>query len=194
MALKIRLGVFDDIMKKWILIIIILGMVSWATYDFLISGNDSGENEMSNTINEEDIGLEVGDIAPDFELETLSGETARLSDYQGQDVMLNFWATWCPPCRAEMPDMEQLYEEEDIEILAVNLLGTETSVEDVDAFIEEYQLTFPILLDDPVEVTEDFEAYTVPTTFMIDKDGRISFKSSGALNHEIMVRELENMQ
>lgn len=76
-------------------------------------------------------GIKQGQYAPDVQLETIDGETVRLSDYRGQPVILNFWATWCPPCRAEIPDFQKLYDDEDqnVEILAINMTNTEDSVE-----------------------------------------------------------------
>lgn len=93
------------------------------------------------------IGLEKGDQAPDFELKTLDGQTASLSDYQGKKVLVNFWATWCKPCRTEMPDLDAIRSEYDqVEVLAVNLTTTEKSVDHVAAFADELKLSFPILL------------------------------------------------
>src|SRR5690625_6514126 len=116
-------------MKRGIIIAVIVGMFGWAVYDFAIKSDDSNEAEQGDYLIEEEssiplaepeeqedgedqeTGLEAGDIAPDFELETLEGETVKLSDYRGERIMLNFWATWCPPCRAEMPDMQKFHED-----------------------------------------------------------------------------------
>ncbi|GAB3047134.1 hypothetical protein GCM10027286_07230 [Virgibacillus ainsalahensis] len=75
----------------------------------------------------DEVGISVGQIAPDFNLKTLEGKTVRLSDYRGERVIVNFWVTWCPPCRAEIPDFQKLYKNKDVEILAVNLTSTEES-------------------------------------------------------------------
>ena len=139
-------------------------------------------------------GLDVGNLAPDFELTTLDGETVKLSDYRGNRVMINFWATWCPPCRAEMPDMQKLYENKDVEILAVNLTHTETNADDVDDFRGEYNLTFPILMDKTMEVSTDYQIRPIPTSFMVDSRGVIQYKAFGALNYDLMATELEKME
>src|SRR5690625_3090301 len=96
------------------------------------SNNSTSEEEFENTTSEVDpdseleVGLDAGQLAPDFELQTVNGETMQLSDLRGEKVLLNFWATWCPPCRAEMPDMQNYHEGyDDGVILAVNLLETE---------------------------------------------------------------------
>lgn len=97
-----------------------------------------------------EIGLLVGQQAPNIQLTTLDGKPFQLSDYRGKKVILNFWATWCPPCKAEMPDMQKFYEEhrnEGIEIVAVNLTSAEKNQEDIQTFIEEYDIGFTIPLD-----------------------------------------------
>ncbi|MFD1413797.1 peroxiredoxin family protein [Oceanobacillus jeddahense] len=202
-------------MKKWIFAIIIVGMIGWALYDFIDSNRqsadefvpvedersleedvreqlDSGEN--NNVSENAEVGLEEGNIAPDFELQTLDGETAKLSDFRGEKVMINFWATWCPPCRAEMPDMEEFYQDKDIVILAVNLTETENDLQQVEDFINEYKLTFPILLDEEIKVAEQYMIQPIPTSYMIDSNGVISFKAFGSLNYDFMVQEFEKME
>lgn len=136
------------------------------------------------TVSSGEIGIEVGQRAPDFELATLSGETVKLSDYRGQKVMLNFWATWCPPCRAEMPDMEKFYHEMkgEIEILAINI----DTNNDVAGFIKEMGVTFPILLDTKENVMKNYQIISIPTTFLIDENGIIKEKTIGAMTYDYM--------
>src|SRR5699024_3157736 len=122
------------------------------------------------------------------------GEQVALSDYRGQRVMVNFWATWCPPCRAEMPDMQKFYENKDVAILAINLTETESSRDAVTEFVESYELTFPILMDTNVEVANTYQIQPIPSSFMIDSNGSIQFKAFGAMNYELMVQEFEKMQ
>lgn len=119
------------------------------------------------------IGLEKGDQAPDFELKTLDGQTASLSDYQGKKVLVNFWATWCKPCRTEMPDLDAIRSEYDqVEVLAVNLTTTEKSVDHVAAFADELKLSFPILLDQK-GIQARYQVLSYPTTYILDEKGRI---------------------
>ena len=129
-------------------------------------------------------GIEVGDKAPDFELKLLTGEVVKLSDYKGKKVMLNFWATWCPPCKAEMPDMQKLHEayKEEIVILAVNM----DVQNDVAGFAKEMGITFPILLDEKNEVNGTYKILTIPTSFFIDEKGVISHKFNGAMSLDDM--------
>jgi peroxiredoxin len=187
-------------MKKWILIVIIIGMVGWAVLDFINSDRKAADqmvnddNEVSEGAEEPVIGLEVGNMAPDFQLQTLTGDNVKLSDFRGNRVMLNFWATWCPPCRAEMPDMEKFHQDKDIVILAVNLADTEKSIGDVEDFSDEHKLTFPILMDTNLEVATLYMIQPIPTTYMIDSKGLISYKALGAMNYELMVQEFEKME
>lgn len=186
-------------MKKGIIIVIILGMLGWAIFDFISSKSTTNEPNMDNApiedkqADEREIGLEVGNQAPDFELQTLDGEPAKLSDYRGSRVMLNFWATWCPPCRAEMPDMEKFHQDTDITILAVNLTETESNMQQIEDFTQEYGLTFPILLDEHIEVASLYMIQPIPTTYMIDSNGVIHYKALGAMNYQLMVNEFEKM-
>lgn len=87
--------------------------------------------------------IEAGDVPPNFQLETLDGQTKQLQDFKGKKVFVNFWATWCPPCRKEMPHMQEIQDKyDDVEIVAVNALNSETSVDKVREFVEERDLTF----------------------------------------------------
>lgn len=136
-------------------------------------------------------GLAVGLKAPDFELELLSGETVKLSDYEGKKVMLNFWATWCPPCKAEMPDMQKFYTEvgDEVVILAVNI----DPQYDVAGFAEEMKINFPILLDKEDKVGGAYQILTIPTTYFIDEKGIIRSKYLGAMPIEKMREYTEDM-
>lgn len=190
-------------MKKAILLLIVGVMLGWAVFEF-VNSSDKGEalntSEYENAnigekaIESNEVGIRKGQLAPDFELKTLDGETVRLSDYKGQRVMLNFWATWCPPCRAEMPDMQKFQEKKDVQILAVNLSETESDPGNVQKFIDELNLTLTIPLDDESAVSNEYQVMAYPTTYMIDADGRIQFVTLGAMNYDFMVQQFEMMQ
>lgn len=113
-----------------------------------------------------------GSIASvDFSLEDLEGETGRLSDYRGGVVFLNFWATWCPPCREEMPSMERLQEimtDQPFNIVAINV---QEDPETVASFVDEFGYTFPILLDRTGQVAANYNVRGIPTTYFITPDG-----------------------
>ena len=142
-------------------------------------------------------GLNKGDTAPDFELTTLAGEKVRLSELKGKKVIINFWATWCPPCKAEMPHMQNYYEEfaedENVEILAVNLTSGD-KLKSVEAFIEDYKLTFPIPLDTEGKIGKKYQAVTIPTSYMIDTTGRIQNKIIGPMDEKMIKNFVENLE
>jgi cytochrome c biogenesis protein CcmG/thiol:disulfide interchange protein DsbE len=116
-----------------------------------------------------------GFLAPVFELETLAGGSSSLSDYRGQIVVLNLWASWCPPCRAEMPAIQSLYEqyrEEGLTVLSINMTSQDSATAAA-SFVGEYRLTFPVLLDRTGLVGNLYRMRALPTTFFIDREGVI---------------------
>lgn len=128
---------------------------------------------------------EVGFKAPAFTVRNLKGQRVQLADYKGKVVILNLWATWCGPCRVEMPGMENLYRRyrsQGLEILAVSL--DKGSPEKVRVFADEYRLSFPVLMDSEREVENLYHTLTIPTTFVIDKKGMIVAEVEGAKHWE----------
>jgi peroxiredoxin len=125
--------------------------------------------------------LVVGMTAPDFSLPDLEGKTRRLSDYRGKVVFLNFWATWCKPCKEEMPSMQILWENfksEDFVILAVSM-DRVTTKKDIPPFVENMKLTFPILTDSWGQTDKRYKLMGVPETYIIDQDGILRDKVIG---------------
>ena len=127
--------------------------------------------------------VEMGQPAPDFALESRApGETLRLSDYRGQVVVLNFWASWCGPCRQEMPEFEAEYQRHaaagDLTILAVNALSLD-SRRDAERFIEEFEVTFPVAYDETGAVAERYRVRGLPSTFFIDRAGVVRAATFG---------------
>jgi len=117
----------------------------------------------------------------DFTLTLLNGESAALSSCKGKVVLLNFWATWCPPCREEMPSMENLYKRfngQGLEILAVNLRETAGAVQ---KFIKSNGYTFPVMLDSDGKIGGIYGVRGIPTTFIIDREGKIIGKVGGSI-------------
>ncbi|MDS9473119.1 peroxiredoxin [Sporosarcina pasteurii] len=162
------------------------------------SGNleDLPDNLVDESLDVES-GIDVGHHAPDFELKTLTGEVVKLSDYRGKTVMLNFWASWCPPCRVEMPHMETYYQEykdqDNIEILAVNMTTLERgSQEKVPEFVDKHGLTFPILMDEKGEIMDLYKVMVYPTTYIVNPDGVITDKVMIPLDVEVIKWLIEN--
>ncbi len=115
----------------------------------------------------------VGGPAPDFQLDQLGGPPTKMSDYRGKVVLLNFWATWCAPCKKEMPEMQAAYDalkDQGFVVLALNFGEKAAKAEKL---VKEMGLTFPILLDPDVEVAEQHRVVSLPVTFFIDPKGII---------------------
>jgi peroxiredoxin len=115
--------------------------------------------------------VERGSVAPGFTLERLDGGTVRLSDLRGQVVLINFWATWCEPCKEEMPAMERLYQahkDAGFELLAISV---DDEPEPVRAFREEVGFSFPVLLDAEKEAARAYQTNRFPESFLVDAEG-----------------------
>ena len=135
---------------------------------------------------------EVKDKAQEFELQNLRGETVKLSDFRGKPVLVNFWATWCGPCRIEMPVIQEYYRryKSDFVVLAVNIDESKNTVQ---SFVDEYQLDFPVLLDQGGKVTDAYRVRGFPTSIFIDRDGNIRYQHIGALSEESLIGYLEDL-
>lgn len=150
----------------------------------------SGQVENSSAADEHTVvGLRIGNQAPDFTLQTLTGKSIRLSDYRGKKVILNFWATWCPPCKAEVPDFVKFYAEartDNVEIVAVNITADEKSKADVAEFVKAYSITYPVLLDEQGVVAKRYAISAIPTTYLLDTKGRVVQKHTGLLEYKTL--------
>jgi peroxiredoxin len=145
-------------------------------------GGESSQISVGTIISADDCSPppQTGQTATDFQFQTPEGELASLSDFRGQPVVLNFWATWCNPCRIEMPYLQQIYEEwqgEGLVLLAINLAD---DADDVASFLENYHLSFPVLIDTNLEVGICYYAISIPITFFIDENGIIQYIKVGA--------------
>lgn len=137
--------------------------------------------------------------ALDFVLYDQYGKEHKLSDYKGKTIFLNFWATWCPPCREEMPYIEQLYNEynknnDDVIILGLASpnLGNEVSQSDIEKFLEDENYTFPVMFDEDGSLTYQYGINSFPSTFIIDKEGYIKQYVPGAIDKDTMKQIIEN--
>ena len=133
-----------------------------------------------------------GSTAPDFTLKTLAGETASLSSFKGRPVFLNFWASWCTPCRGEMGDIVAAYNahrNQGLEVLAVNLTDQER-MKDVRKFVHELQVPFPVLLDQRGKVRKSYALHGVPTSVFIDAQGVVRLVNPGPVTGESIQRGL----
>jgi len=161
-------------------IILILGL-AW----ILISTDKSGASTAGKIP-----APQQGFLAPDFELTTTTGEAVKLSNLRGQAVLVNLWATWCPPCRAEMQSIEKVYNEykdQGFVVLAVNMTYQDTP-SDIEPFIKEQALTFPILLDKTGEMANAYQLHSLPSSYFIGRDGIIHEVVIGGPMAEALLR------
>jgi cytochrome c biogenesis protein CcmG/thiol:disulfide interchange protein DsbE len=134
-----------------------------------------------------------GSPAPDIRLSTLDGEDVSLSDYRGKVVLLNFWATWCGPCREEMPLFEQAqqqYGTDNLVVLAVNVREGNGTVR---SFVERFALTYPILMDERGSVAGRYHVRSFPTTYFIGRDGSVEGRRVGAYTRQILFGRLDQL-
>lgn len=117
--------------------------------------------------------------APDFSLKDMNGRSVSLASLKGRPVILNFWATWCPPCKAEMPSLNKLYLDLKKRGLEVIAISTDTSPSHVSEFLSKTRLDFTIALDDSRSVSKLYKVFSMPTTFLINRDGTITEKLYG---------------
>jgi len=136
------------------------------------------------------------EIAPDFAVEDVDGNTVMLSDMRGKPVVLNFWACWCPPCREEMPEFDDVYKEvgDEVHFMMVYLAdGARATRESGEAFIEENGYTFPVYYDISQEAGATYAIRSIPTTFFIDAEGYLVTYFQGALNEVTLRRGIEHI-
>jgi len=124
----------------------------------------------------------VGAPAADFSLADVSGQTVKLSDFKGQVVLLNFWATWCGPCQLEMPTIEKTYEAWKAQGLAVVAVEVGDPLPDVQSFANQNRLTFRVLWDEKATVSNLYQISVLPTSFVIDREGKITQQEIGMLS------------
>ena len=182
-------------MKQKIGLLLVIGLIVLLISNIVVEKIE--ENKQINSKGYEDIGINKGQLAPDITLTTLDGEEVKLSDFRGKNVVLNFWATWCPPCRAEMPHMQSYYEEnkekQNLEIIGFNMTFSGDSIEKVEQFVASYKLTFPIFTTFDESVIDQYGVMTMPSTYFIDEDGRIHSIYRGPLDEESLAFYIEDM-
>lgn len=191
---------YMGIIKKLCGIILIVSGLVMVFNGFISINKDKQYNNIKNDeIINEDENNENKESAIEFILKDQYGNEHSLSEYKGKTIFLNFWATWCPPCRGEMPDIEELYNEygknnNEIIILGVASpnLGREGSEDDVIKFLEENNYTFPVVMDFGGELVYKYDISGFPTTFIINDEGEIVKRFVGAMDKKNMITIIEN--
>lgn len=138
--------------------------------------------------------LKEGSQAPDFELVDLNGETHRLSDYKGQGVFLNFWGTWCEPCKTEMPAMDRqyaAYKNQGVQILAVNIAQSEFEVQ---KFINNLNVNFPVVIDKTKSVMTAYNIRPLPTTILVNPQGKVQKIITGEMTEAQIASYMESIK
>lgn len=171
----------DTAMKKAFYALIAIAVCSFVAVSLYKSYTTAQQKEPLRTMQ-----------ATDFELQTLDGDTMSLHDQRGKVVILNFWASWCEPCRYEMPHFQSFYEryQQEVEIIAVNVTSKD-HIADVEAFRDTYRLTFPILLDETGDISTMYGAFSIPTTVILDRDGQVVHEVVGPMEEAMLSEVIE---
>lgn len=169
------------ILRRWVypaaVILAIVGVIWWLEARNNNDVSPTGERYGGADLPAEllvpgiNVGTDPGDMAPDFLLQNMDGDEVRLSDFRGHPVVLNFWATWCSPCRKEMPQFVRAYDDHIDDRLVVIAVDQQESESIVRPFIEDYGVEFPVLIDRDGDVGIEFRTTGYPETYFIDADG-----------------------
>jgi peroxiredoxin len=137
--------------------------------------------------------LRENEPAPDFELRTFDGQTVRLSDFKGRPVLINFWASWCPPCKEETPDLIAAYNDlRDVNAVFIGI-GTQDDTDKLKQFAEEYQIPYLVVEDPLGKVSNQYRVLGMPTTFLVDTDGILRKAINGVVTRSQIITEMRGL-
>ncbi len=159
--------------------LLVLGVVAWA---LLPGWSRVASSQAQNSV----IPVEVNFPAPELHLSDLRGNPVSLADYRGQVVLVNNWATWCPPCKAEMPALQAYYEKHHHQNFTIVAIEAGEPPAEVVAFVQQYGLTFPIWLDPDQKATAAFRNPGLPSSYVIDPEGTVRLAWTGAISREML--------
>lgn len=173
---------------KLLIILAIVGLILALVIAGLLLTQGNANNELSSKSS-----LEAKEPSPNFTLELIDGGNFNFSDYKGKPILINFFASWCLPCREEMPALEKVaheYGPKGVVFLGIAVDDTEEKMKD---FIAKYGVTFPVGLDKTAAIQKSFGLYGIPTTYFIDKQGAINYFHSGSVTEELLHHELDKL-
>ncbi|OPJ55043.1 TlpA family protein disulfide reductase [Alkalithermobacter paradoxus] len=183
-------------MRKFIAFLIILvTMISITACASIQTSNQNGNTKNDDQSNDIQYGIYEGDKAYDFTLTDQNGESIKLSDFNGQKVFLNFWASWCQYCEIEMEDLVKLKEEhKDVKFIMVNLTQFEKiSKEEIKEYLDKYSKDFTLLYDEIASVAKLYNISSIPTSYIIDEDGVIQKYIVGPIINDSLKREVKEL-
>lgn len=136
---------------------------------------------------------QAGETAPDFEYRLADGTALRLSELRGKKVLINFWATWCDPCREEMHDLQRVQDERGDSLVVLGVNKVERA-EVIPPFADEFGITFPLIANTDGDISDRYAAKNIPTTYFINSDGTIDFRKIGVMDYSFIVSRLDQMR
>lgn len=171
----------------YLIVFIAIIVLAVAGYNYLVSKSSitpDGESLQQNTEKP----------APDFTVTDKDGNKVSLSDFGGKPVVINFWATWCGPCRSEMPAFEELYAKygDEVSFVMINVDGTGTQMSDIAPFLQDAGYTFPVYIDSDFSASRSYNAHSIPLSVFVDKNGNITATHVGAMSKETIENYIQS--
>jgi peroxiredoxin len=170
-----------SLLRFYAMLMIGVGLIAIGITLFMLLNNAAASPDEFSTVP-----VKVDFAAPKLTLTDLAGKTVSLDDYLGSVVLVNLWATWCPPCREEMPGLQTFYEEHKADGFVLIAIDQEEPLETVQPFVEEFGLTFPVWLDEDYQAEREFNTMNLPSSFLIDRTGQVRLMWVGGVSEKFL--------